>query len=92
MILRSIEVRNLHCFRNPTRVGPFGDRINVLHGPDEVGKSTLMEAASLAVFDRHSTARAEIESLQPWGTNLSPEIVLEFESGGGSATGLRRLF
>jgi DNA repair exonuclease SbcCD ATPase subunit len=63
-------------------VGPFGDGINILHGPNEVGKSTLIEAAALAVFDKHGTSGQSVDSFQPWGTSLSPEITLEFEAEG----------
>lgn len=82
MILRSLRLSHVRCFRNPVAVGPFGENINILYGPNEVGKSTLMEAAALAIFDRHTTTGRDIESFQPWGTSLSPEITLEFDSRG----------
>jgi len=82
MILRSLSVSHLRCFRNPVTVGPFGDGINILHGPNEAGKSTLIEAAAIAIFDKHGISGQGVDSFQPWGTSLSPEITLEFEAEG----------
>ena len=82
MILRSLRVSHLRCFRNPITVGPFGEGANILFGPNEAGKSTLMEAAAVALFDRHGTTGREVDSFQPWGTSLSPEVTVEFEEDG----------
>lgn len=82
MILRRLQVQHLRCVRNLISVGPFGDGINLLYGPNESGKSTLLEAAALALLDKHSTTGKDIDSFVPWGTSLSPEIVLEVESDG----------
>jgi DNA repair exonuclease SbcCD ATPase subunit len=70
MILRRLQVQHLRCFRNLISVGPFGDGINLLYGPNESGKSTLLEAAALALLDKHSTTGKDIDSFVPWGTSL----------------------
>ena len=82
MILRSIGVQGWRCFADPMTVGPFGDAINVIHAPNAVGKSTLFEALLRGFFDGHRVGGREVESLRPWGRDLSPEVTLEFSEAG----------
>jgi DNA repair exonuclease SbcCD ATPase subunit len=82
MILRSIGVQGWRCFADPMTVGPFGDAINVIHAPNAVGKSTLFEALLRGFFDGHRVGGREVESLRPWGRDLSPEVTLEFSDAG----------
>jgi len=56
MILRSIGVQGWRCFVDPMTVGPFGDGINVIHAPNAVGKSTLLEALLRGFFDGYGAA------------------------------------
>jgi ABC-type cobalamin/Fe3+-siderophores transport system ATPase subunit len=44
MILRSIEVKGWRCFPDNLRLSGFSERLNVVHGPNGVGKSTLFQA------------------------------------------------
>ena len=79
MILRSIEIENWRCFRDPVRVGEFADGLSVIHAPNATGKSTLFEALSRALFDRH---RVTAGAVQPWGRSLAPLVTVEFAHGG----------
>ncbi|MFW5867206.1 MAG: AAA family ATPase, partial [Armatimonadota bacterium] len=78
MILREITVKGVKCFRDECRVGSFGDGLNMIFGPNETGKSTLIEATARALFDDYSSKAESIKQLQPWNTTLAPEIILEF--------------
>ena len=40
-------------FTHPMRLEGFGDGINVLAGPNECGKSTLLSALRAVLFERH---------------------------------------
>lgn len=84
MILRTVEVKGCRCFRNPLRVGEFGDGLNLIVGPNESGKSTLVEAVARALFDRYNSGAQVVQALRPWGTgaDLDPEVTLEFEGDG----------
>ena len=80
MILREITVKGVKCFRDEVTVGRFGDGLNMIFGPNETGKSTLIEATARALFDGYSITGDAAESLRPWNTSLTPEIGLEFEA------------
>ncbi len=82
MILRSVTLQGCRCFRNQVAVGEFGDGVNLLVGDNECGKSTIVEVVARALFDRHGTAAAPVKALQPWGTNIAPEVGIEFEHDG----------
>ncbi len=60
------------------QVGPFGDRITVLFGPNGTGKSTLFDAMARALLDRHSVGSVGALALRPWGRNLAPTVAVEF--------------
>ncbi|HPW18731.1 MAG TPA: AAA family ATPase [Candidatus Aminicenantes bacterium] len=82
MILRSIEVSGWRSFLEATSVGSFSDRLNVIHGPNGIGKSTLFEALRRALMDSHSVTGQDISDIRPWGRALSPRVVVEFLHGG----------
>ncbi len=76
MLLRSIQVANFRRVREASLA--FGPGLNVLFGPNELGKSTLSEA--LRVGFLLPVESKAVEELVPWGTDLIPRIVIEFET------------
>jgi DNA repair exonuclease SbcCD ATPase subunit len=84
MILRSIRVEGWRCFAAAVEVGPFGDGLNVVHGPNGIGKSTLMMALVRGLFDSHAVGGADVKALRPWGRSLNPKVTIEFEQNGTS--------
>lgn len=83
MILHTIELSHVGRFRETVRLGPFAPGLNVLSAPNEFGKSTSLNAAARALFDRHTTKSEELKALQPAGTTLAPRIAVEFETHAG---------
>lgn len=83
MILHAIELTHVGRFRESVRLGPFTSGLNVLAAPNEFGKSTALQAAARALFDRHGTKGEEMKGLQPAGTALAPRIAVEFETRTG---------
>lgn len=79
MILRSIRVENWRCFVNPVEVGTFGDGLNVLHGSNGIGKSTLLWALVRGFFDNHGVTGKAVEALRPWDRSLGPTVTMEFQ-------------
>lgn len=82
MIIHSIELESFGCFLEPARFTLAPDRPNLITGPNGVGKSTLLGALSAAFVISHRSAADDIRRWQPWGRDLAPRVVVEFESGG----------
>ncbi len=81
MIVEEITLQGWKSYREP-RTFRFGDKVNLLVGPNEAGKSVLLEALQRALFDRHSGASEEIKAVQPLGTTIAPEITVIFRVNG----------
>ncbi|MCK0107475.1 AAA family ATPase [Marinobacter sp. S0848L] len=81
MILQSLRIEQLRQFRNPFVLGNLQPGLNLIHGPNESGKSTLVRAIRAAFFERYrSTA---VDDLRPWGDSAAaPTVALEFEHQG----------
>src|SRR5689334_19846024 len=79
MRLERLEVRNFRGIQDATI--EFGPAVTVLHGPNELGKSTLVEAIQAALFQQTgSKAAADYVS---WGPQEQPACVaLTFEHQG----------
>jgi AAA domain-containing protein len=56
----------------------FGAGLNVLHGPNDLGKSTLADAIRLALLLPHTSSH--IEDYVPWTGGQNPVIELRFKT------------
>ncbi|MFP3953781.1 MAG: AAA family ATPase [Candidatus Acetothermia bacterium] len=56
--------------------------LNLILGPNESGKSTLLNALKLALTSKASSKRKEVRNVQPWDTELKPSIELCFHANG----------
>ncbi|MCR9162111.1 MAG: AAA family ATPase [Nannocystaceae bacterium] len=77
MRLRSLSVRNFGAVESADV--SFEDGLNVLHGPNDLGKSTLAAAIRAALLLQHGSSGAR--PFVPWGTTCKPTVtvVLEIE-------------
>ena len=82
MIIRRIEVEGFRCFRSKIELADLQLGPNVIHAPNETGKSSLVLAIARCLFDRYGTKSEEMLDSRPWGTELSPKILLEVETKG----------
>lgn len=82
MILEDISVEGFGALRNKVSVTGLSDGINIIYGPNEIGKSTLMNALVTGVFEKYNTNAKAIKSLVPWGTTVNPKIELVFRANG----------
>ncbi|MGC4030923.1 MAG: AAA family ATPase [Tepidisphaeraceae bacterium] len=60
----------------------FSPGLNVIFGPNETGKSTLMDALCRGLFDKHGTGGSEMQTRQPWASELGPAVEIEFTVDG----------
>lgn len=79
MKLRSVAVNQFRKFVEPTRLDGIGDGLNVLIGPNEMGKSTLLDAVSAVFLERHSSNAEQIRALQNDRNRAAPVVHVEFE-------------
>ncbi len=82
MIIHDLTVRGWRRFREQIELS-FDRNLNIIFGPNESGKSTLIEALTRALFDKHSVTGREMDSLRPWGSTLTPEVTVVFSAGDG---------
>ncbi len=84
MILHSIEVRSWRNLLGPIAAGPLSEQVNIIHGPNGTGKSTLFEALRFALFNSHRLVGRSVEAIRPWGRDLAPQVTVEFTHGGAT--------
>ncbi len=82
MRLRAIELDQFRKFDRPVRLDGLGSGVNVLCGPNEHGKSTLMAALRAVLFERHNSRTEAIRGYQNRRNNTAPTVALEFELDG----------
>ncbi len=87
MKLRSLELTHFRKFDRAVRIGPLADGINVLCGPNEFGKSTLLAAIRGVLFERHSSRAEAVRGMRHHRGETSPRIAMNFET----ETGLHRI-
>ncbi|MCW8193386.1 AAA family ATPase [Proteobacteria bacterium 005FR1] len=81
MQLKRLAIQQFRQFREPFELVALTPGINLIHGPNESGKSTLVRAIRAAFFERHRSGT--VDDLRPWGDSAAaPTIDLEFEAGG----------
>lgn len=80
MYLQRIKLENWGPISDSIELAELSAGLNVIHGPNEAGKSTIMDAICRGFFDKHRTS--SIKNRQPWGTSLGPAIEIDFAIGG----------
>jgi DNA repair exonuclease SbcCD ATPase subunit len=83
MKLRSLAVNQFKKFTTPTRLDEIGDGLNVVIGPNEMGKSTLLDALRAALFEKHTSKAQAITALQNDRSQAAPVVELSFELDDG---------
>lgn len=77
MKLEQLRISQFRQFREPLVIDGFGPGLNLICGPNESGKSTLVRAIRAAFFERHSSGK--LTDLRPWGdSGAAPEVELRF--------------
>ena len=83
MKLRSIAVNQFKKFTAPMRLDGIENGLNVVVGPNEMGKSTLLDALRAALFEKHSSKAQSITALQNDRNQAGPVVELAFELDDG---------
>ena len=83
MKLRSLAVNQFKKFTTPTRLEGIEDGLNVVVGPNEMGKSTLLDALRAALFEKYSSKAQPIVALQNDRNQAAPVVELAFDLDDG---------
>ena len=90
MKLRRLTVNQFKRFTVPTRLGELGDGLNLVVGPNELGKSTMLDALRAVLFERYSSRARPIMALQNDRSGAAPVVELVFEVSGAEYTLAKR--
>ena len=82
MKLRKLSVNQFKRFTEPTKLDELGDGLNLVVGPNELGKSTLLDALRAVLFERYSSRARPIVALQNDRSGAAPVVELVFEIDG----------
>lgn len=83
MKLRSLSVNQFKKFTSPMRLDDIEDGLNIVVGPNEMGKSTLLDALRAVLFEKYSSKAKSITALQNDRNQAAPVVQLEFELDDG---------
>ena len=72
MRIVELETENFRKFQGTHRVTGFQPGLNLISGPNEMGKSTLLAALKAALFERHRSKAEAIKTYQTDGHDLAP--------------------
>jgi energy-coupling factor transporter ATP-binding protein EcfA2 len=84
MRLVALEIGQFRKFDRPVRIEGFSAGMNVLCGPNEFGKSTILAAIRGLLFERHNSRAEPIKRMQTRGGNAAPVLAMEFDISGGT--------
>ncbi|BDZ71458.1 AAA family ATPase [Methanobacterium petrolearium] len=81
MNIQTIHLKNWKKFTNPIQI-QLQDGLNILYGPNESGKTTLIDSVITTFYSKHTSGSGKIKSLKPWGTSLHPSSQITFTQNG----------
>ena len=81
MKIRAIRLKEVGRFSTPVALEGLTGGLDVLAGPNELGKSTILRAVNTALFLPHTSKKQEIEELRPYSGG-APLIELDLDVQG----------
>lgn len=81
MKIRAVRLREVGCFSAPIALEGFSGELDVLAGPNELGKSTILRGLQFLFTTRHTAQSKPIERLRPYAGG-APLIEADFEIEG----------
>ncbi|MGC9517475.1 MAG: AAA family ATPase [Methanomicrobiales archaeon] len=81
MNVQSIRLENWKKFTYPVEI-ELKNGLNILYGPNESGKSTLIDSIITTFYSKHTSGSGKIKSLKPWGSSLQPRSTITFQKNG----------
>lgn len=82
MKVRAIRLANVGTFAEPTAVEGLSGGLDVLIGPNEMGKSTLLAALKTLFTERHTVTGKAVEVLRARAGTGEPVVEADFDVAG----------
>lgn len=79
MKILALRVAAFRRFGEPVAIETFSDGVNVLCGPNEMGKSTMFHALEAAFLTRHKVSGGALDAMRPYGGG-EPLVEVDFEA------------
>lgn len=79
MKLLRLEVRDWRAIEN--RQVTLGDGVTLIEGPNEIGKSSLVEALGMLLREADSSAKKDVKAIQPAGKDVGSTVTAEIRVG-----------
>ena len=84
MKIRTIRLKEVGRFREPVALEGLTGGLDVLTGSNELGKSTILKAVKLVLFEQHKSKKTKtVEVLRPYSGG-APLVEVDFEIDGKS--------
>ena len=84
MKIRAIRLKEVGRFSEPIALEGLSGDLDVLAGPNELGKSTILKAVRLALCEKHTSKdRKTVEALRPHNGG-APLVEVDFEIDGNT--------
>jgi len=83
MKIRAIRLKEVGRFSAPVSLEGLSGGLDVLAGPNEFGKSTILKAVKLALFETYRSKHRKLEVFRPYSGG-APLIEVDFEIEGKS--------
>ncbi len=81
MKIRAIRLKEVGRFREPIALEGLSGGLDVLAGPNELGKTTILKAVKLALFEQHKSKAKKLETFRPYAGG-APLVEVDFEVDG----------
>lgn len=81
MKIRAVRMREVGCFSTPIALEGLSGELDVLAGPNELGKSTIRKALDILFKFSHTSQSIKIRDLKPY-LGGAPLIEADFEADG----------
>lgn len=82
MKITAIRLKEVGRFSAPVALEGLSGGLDVLAGPNEFGKSTILRALRAVLFEQHRSKHRKLEALRPYAGG-APLVEVDFEAKGG---------
>ena len=82
MLITDIEIRDFKTIRHLRWSNIPDHGVFVIHGDNEQGKSTVLEAIAQVLHTKHSSRAQAVKDTQPLGSDVGPQVTVNLTLGG----------